>query len=159
MTVVPLFKESECPGCRTLQAEYSDLHERLEEMAGELAAARTALTREHNANSRLRRKLDAIRGLNVEQAKEVPDGDVILRFLAWWRDYTGRPANTVVDLASSRASLVRRALKHWTPQELCWMVIGMCRDEWYVAHEKTDIKHMLKDEAIAERFLRLGRPA
>lgn len=151
-------------------AEYEALHGNLEEMARELAATRTALTREHNANRRLQKKLEEIRELNADDdaAKNIPNAETILTFLGWWRDQTGRPANTRIDLTTVRAALVRKALHkrscpadcaaHWSPQELCWMVKGILRDEWYVQHEKTDIKHLLKDESIAERFLKMGRP-
>lgn len=130
---------------------YEELHGHYEEAIGELAATRRALSVEHARAVRLKRQLE-------DERNEGTDSQVVLKWLRWWRDETGRPQTTRIDLTTKRAHRTRWALKHWEPRELCYMVRGAMNDPWWASRGLTDVLDILKDERRAEKFLELGRP-
>jgi hypothetical protein len=143
----------------------------VDEMTIALSAKTRAHDAEHHRAERYARKL-----AELEQPDPV-DADKLKRFLVFWRDVTGRPKTTRIDLDTTRAKIVRRAhanlkrpyaadddispeeadLMAW--RDLCFAVLGCKHSEWWASRGLTDVKNCFpsKDEARTEQFIEIGK--
>jgi hypothetical protein len=153
-----------CQGCAALQAQ-------VDEMTVALSAKTRAHDTEHARAERYMRKLAEL------QQPDPVDADDLKRFLVFWRDVTGRPKTTRIDLDTMRAKIVRRAhanlkrpyaadddispedatLMAW--RAMCFAVLGCKHSEWWAERGLTDIKNVFpsKDEARTDQFIAIGR--
>jgi hypothetical protein len=153
-----------CAGCAALQAQ-------VDEMTIALSAKTRAHDAEHHRAERYARKL-----AELEQPDPV-DAEALKRFLVFWRDATGRPKTTRIDLDTTRAKIVRRAHANLkrpyaadddiSPEEAnllawrdcCFAVLGCKHSEWWASRGLTDVKNCFpaKDEARTEQFIEIGK--
>lgn len=139
-------------------AEYERLQAEYEKVIDELSASRRALGAEHRRAELYRKRLE-------DATDTASDAQEIKRFLAWWRDYTGRPHQTRIDLRTGRAQLLRKAYGAFqrtygdeTWRMFAYAVIGCHNDPWWRERGLTDIKSVFPTgkEDRTEKFIEAG---
>lgn len=158
-----------CARCQPLEAlvvEYEDklleLGQHISMLEDQLAGRERQLRREGATVVSLQRELSRVR-------EEEPESETIRTVLEHWRRVTGRTKQTKIGMSTSRAQVVRKALKFHTPEELVEALDGLALLPYVGAHGRKavgdeserydEVKHALRDEETVDRFISYRRRA